>query len=154
MIDCPGPERGVFCISIIDLISRITLVLFSLLHVGKYHYNKEPLKVGIFKSKKIQSRLLRIAVLHPISLRWVIKIVLIYIIARYNCGGTFAAILHWPTMILLFLFFNMLNCHGTLIFLLVSNLFFCGIFKHNFFIAEKNSVNFDFDQQQQVQCRH
>ena len=36
--DCPGSERDVFIIAIVDLISRSALVLFSLLCVS-YYYN-------------------------------------------------------------------------------------------------------------------
>ena len=38
----PSPGRGIFCISIVDLISKITLVLFSLLRESNYNYNKGP----------------------------------------------------------------------------------------------------------------
>ena len=40
--DCPGPEHGVFCILIVNLISRRVLVLFSLLHAINYYYSKGP----------------------------------------------------------------------------------------------------------------
>ena len=53
----PGPEHGVFYISIIDLILRSELVLFSLLRASNYKYNKAPLKVEFFKWKMIHSRL-------------------------------------------------------------------------------------------------
>ena len=137
--NCPGPERGVLCISIVDIISRSTLVVFSLLRAINYHYNKGPLKVEFFKYKMIYRRLLRIYVLllQPIFLHWVINIVLIFIIARYTCRGTFSAIVHWPTTIILFLLCFILNCHGTFIFSQITSLFFCGIFEHNFFAADK-----------------
>ena len=137
VIDCPGTERGLFCISIIDLVLRSALIFFSLLRASNYHYNKEPLKLGFFKCKTIHSRLSRISILHSISLWWVIKTVFIYIIVRYTCGGTFTAIFHLPAILLLFLLCFILNCHETLFFSLISNLFFCGIFKHNFFAAVK-----------------
>ena len=41
----PSPGRGIFCISIVDLISKITLVLFSLLRESNYNYNKGPVIV-------------------------------------------------------------------------------------------------------------
>ena len=40
--DCPGPERGVFCILIFDLISSSALVCFSLLRASNYYYIKGP----------------------------------------------------------------------------------------------------------------
>ena len=40
--DCPGPERGVLCILIIDLILGSALVGFSLLHASNYYYKKGP----------------------------------------------------------------------------------------------------------------
>ena len=43
--DCPGPEHGIFCILIVDPIFRSSLVLFSMLRVIYYHFNKGPLKV-------------------------------------------------------------------------------------------------------------
>ena len=36
----PGPERGVFCIVTVNLISRNALVGFSLLHARDYYYRK------------------------------------------------------------------------------------------------------------------
>ena len=82
--DCPGPERGVFCIFIVDIMLKITLVFFCLLRASDYHYNKESLKVECFKFLMICRRLLRIAVIQSILLWWVILIVIIYIIIRYT----------------------------------------------------------------------
>ena len=45
MINLPRPERGVLCISIVDIISKSALVLFSLLCASNYHYNKGPVIV-------------------------------------------------------------------------------------------------------------
>ena len=47
--DFPRPERGILCISIVDIISKRTLVLFSLLRSINYHYNNGPLKVEFIK---------------------------------------------------------------------------------------------------------
>ena len=135
MINCPVSEHGKLCILVVDFILRISLVLFSLLRAINYEKNKGALKVDLFKRKIIHSRLLRIAVLQSISLQWVIKFVFIYNIVRYTCEITFVDIVHWYLTILLFLLCSILNCHGTLIFSQISNLFFCGIFKHNVFAA-------------------
>ena len=106
----PVPERGVFCIFIGDIISRSGLVFLRLLCEINITINQGSLKVDFSKCKNIHGRLLRIAVLQSISLQWVIKIVVIYIIARYTCGGTFADIFHWPrTIILFFMFFIKLS---------------------------------------------
>ena len=42
MSNCPGPERGVFYDSIVDLISRSAQVGFSLLRARYYYYRKGP----------------------------------------------------------------------------------------------------------------
>ena len=142
--NCPGPERGYFYISIVDLISRISTVFFSLFCASNYYYNKGPIKVEFFKCKTIHSRLLHSAVLQSIFLQWVIKIVLIYIIVRYTCRVTFTAIIHWPMTDLLFLSYFISNCHGTLILSQILNMFFCGIYEHNFFAAVKTIHNLQF----------
>ena len=97
-----GPEHGVFCISVVDVISRNALILLSLLRAINYPYNKGPLKYEFFKCKTIHSGLLHIAILHSISLQWVIKKYIISIISRDHWRGTFAAIFHSHTMILVF----------------------------------------------------
>ena len=40
--NCPGPERVVFCISIVDIIPRSTLVVFSMLRAINYYYYRGP----------------------------------------------------------------------------------------------------------------
>ena len=70
---CPGPERGILFILIIDTISRSALVLIILLHAINYHYNKGPLKVEFFSYKMIHSGLLHIDILQSILIGWVIK---------------------------------------------------------------------------------
>ena len=55
MSDWTGPECGFLYISIIDIISRSALVLFSLLCTSNYHYNKGHLKVEFIKWKKCTS---------------------------------------------------------------------------------------------------
>ena len=140
----PVPDRGVFYISIIDIISRISLVLFIMFCESNYHYNKVPLKVVFFKCKTIHIILLHIAILQSISIQWIIKTVHTCIIVRYTCGGSFVSIFHWSATILLFLLSSILKCHGTLHFSKISNLFFCGIFKHSFFpvVKEIHKVRF------------
>ena len=140
----PGPECGVFCISIIERISRSALVLFSLFRAINYHCIKGPLKVDFFKCKTIHSRLLCIPFLHSISIRWVSNDVVIYIIMRYTWRDTFADIFHWPTTIILFSLYYILNYNGTLIFSQILNLLFCGNFEHNVFVAVKEIHNLWF----------
>ena len=133
----PGPECGVFCILIIDIVLGSVLVVFSVLRARNYHYNKGPPKVEFFKCKTNHNILVHIAVLQSILIWQVINIVLIYIIARYTCGGTFSANANWPTKIILFLLCFVLNYPGTLLFSRILNLFICGIFEHNCFTAVK-----------------
>ena len=42
MSNLPIPKRGVFCISIVDIILRSSLVVFILLDKSNYHHNKGP----------------------------------------------------------------------------------------------------------------
>ena len=55
----------------------------------------------------------------------------------YLCVRIFPAIIHWPTMILLFLLCIIVNFHRTFIFSQISNLFMCAIFEHNNLSADK-----------------
>ena len=142
---CPGSEQDVFCISIIGIILRSALVLFSLLRASNYHNNKGTLKVEFFKLKIIHSRLLCISVKQSLLIWWFINIFIIFITDRYTCGGIFAAIFHWPTTILLFLSCFLLNYHGTFIFSQILTLFICGTFKHNLFAALKEIHNLWFE---------
>ena len=103
------------------------------------------LKVDFLKCKIIHIILLCIAVKQSIFLWWFINIVIICIIARYTWRGTFFAIIHWPTTILLFLSCFLLNYHGTFIFSQILNLFICGTFKHNLFAALKEIHNLWFE---------
>ena len=73
MRDCTGPEHGVFCILILDLISIIALVLLSILSDSIYQYNKVPLQLEFIKYKRIHRGLLGIAVLQEILLQRAIK---------------------------------------------------------------------------------
>ena len=102
MSDIPGPERGFFCITIVNIILKIALVLFILLCENNYEYDKCLLKSEVYKCKTIHSGLLLIAVLKSIWLQLVINILVLYIIARYTLGGKLCDILNWPLMILLF----------------------------------------------------
>ena len=45
--DCPGPERGIFSIAIVDLIVRGALVVFSLLRAS-YFYNLKGLVCYVY----------------------------------------------------------------------------------------------------------
>ena len=64
VINCPGYKRGVFCILIVILISKIALVLFSLLLASNYHYNKGPVIVDNITIKMIHGGLLLIVIIH------------------------------------------------------------------------------------------
>ena len=50
----PSPERGVFCILIVDIISKRSQVLFSLLCVRNYHYKRGLLKLSSLSEKYTQ----------------------------------------------------------------------------------------------------
>ena len=63
MIDCPGTERGVFCILTVDIIPISTLVLFSMLRASNYDYNKGPVIVDNITAKTIHGGLLLIVIL-------------------------------------------------------------------------------------------
>ena len=71
------------------------------------------------------------AIIQSLLLRWVIHNVLIHIILIYNCVSIFSSILHGRVIVILFLLYYILNCHGTFLFSQRLNLFFCGIFEHN-----------------------
>ena len=73
---------------------KSVLVLFNLLRVSDYHYNKGHLRLEFFKYNTIHSRLLCISFLQSILLWWKIKFVFIYIIVRYTDRGTFNSIFH------------------------------------------------------------
>ena len=56
--DCPEPERVIFCILIVDPISRSALLVFSMLSATNYHYNKGPVcYVSLFYSQYCYSEL-------------------------------------------------------------------------------------------------
>ena len=50
--DCPRPERGVFCILIVDIIFKSALVLLSLLCARNYQYKKGPVIADIITTKQ------------------------------------------------------------------------------------------------------
>ena len=74
MRNCPGPERGIFCRSILDLISRSSLVLFSMLCTRNYRYNKGPVIVDNIMILTIHGGLFCIIFLQSIPTGWVINI--------------------------------------------------------------------------------
>ena len=150
MRNFPGPKRGIFCISIVNVIFRSASLFFSLLRASNYHYNKGSLKIEFFTCETIHS-LLYIAFLQTILLHWVIKTFLTYIIVRYAWRGKIFATFHSPTIILLVLSCFILNFHGTIIFTKMLNLVFCGISERNYFAAVKKYINFYVHQQQQGQ---
>ena len=108
-----------------------------------YNFEKRPGSVWSVTCKQLPLQqwayLLRIAILQLTSIRWVINIVLIYIIARYTCVGIFTDIVHWPTKCILFLLCFILKCHRYLLFSQISNLFICSIFETQpFFGRQRN----------------
>ena len=74
MSDFPGTERGVSCISILDIISRSALVLFSLLRASNYHYSKGHVIVDNIDILTIHGGLSCIIFLQSIFLRRVINV--------------------------------------------------------------------------------
>ena len=116
--NCTGHEHGVFCILIIDLILRSALAGFSMLCASDYYYRK-------------WSCLLCFNLLQSISISWVINIVLIYMIVRYTCLGSFDAIVHWSTTHL-YIVFLILN-HLIIVFCSqCSNMLLCDILNTSF----------------------
>ena len=63
MRDFPGPEHGVFCISIVDIISRSALVGFSILRASNNYYNKGPFIVDNLPILTIHGGLFLIVIL-------------------------------------------------------------------------------------------
>ena len=58
MIDFPGPECGILCINIVDLISRIALIGFSMLCASNYYYSEGPICYVLnFYSKYLYDKL-------------------------------------------------------------------------------------------------
>ena len=131
VINCPGPEHGVFSIYIFDLISRSDLVVFSLIRARNYHYNKG--HVCYVFPFYIQYRYGNLSILF-----------LILLLGRYTYVGIFASTVHWNTMILFFSWYFILSCHGTLLFSKILNLLFYGIFEHRFYTADKEMYNLRF----------
>ena len=74
MSDWPGPECGVFCLLIVDIIPRSVLVLFSLLRAINYHCNKGPVIVYNIKILTIYGGLFCIIFIQSIQLGQVINI--------------------------------------------------------------------------------
>ena len=134
--DIPGPECGVFFISIVDLISKSALVLFSILCAINYHYNNVPLKVEFFKCKMIHNRLLLIAVLQKILLQWVINNVNISIISRYTWRILFCCYFPLTYEDSLVLLCFILNYHVTFFSTNIKSVLLC-IFRQTFFAAVK-----------------
>ena len=148
MSNCPRLERGAFCILIIILISKNSLVLLSLLRTINYHYNKGLLKVEFIKCKTIQRRLLLILILQSISLKWVIEIVLIFILVISNNKKyimCYFSLTH-NDIIILDMFCIKLSwnfVYLTNIKSVVSWIFVVTIFSKQ----SKNSIRFNFDRQ-------
>ena len=79
MINCPGPECGVLFISIVDIISRSALAVFSLFLASNYHYNMGPIIVDNITILTIHGGIFCIIFLQLILIRWDINIILISI---------------------------------------------------------------------------
>ena len=68
--DCPGSEHGVFCILIVDLILRSSLVGFSLLRARNCYYRKGQVIVDVFTILAIHGRLFFINLLQSLLPWW------------------------------------------------------------------------------------
>ena len=77
----PGPERGIFGISIIDIISRNALIGFSLLHASYYYNRKGPVIVDNLMIIIIHRGLFIIIILHSKCAKVMIDI---YFIIGYS----------------------------------------------------------------------
>ena len=73
---CPVPERWIFCIYIIDIISKNASLFISLLRERNYHYNKDPVTVDKLTKLMMYGGLFCIMFLHSLFLWWVINIYL------------------------------------------------------------------------------
>ena len=114
-----------------DLILGSTLSVFSLLRASNYPYNKGGFCYTFLLYSHYRYGKISILFLFLLS-------------QKYNYVGIFDAIVHWPTVILLFLSYCLLNCHGNFIFSKILNMFICGIFEHNFFQQTKKSITSNF----------
>ena len=126
MSDILGPERGVFCILISDLILKSALVLFIVLRARNHHYNnKVSLEVELFKCKSIHRGLLSISVLRSIfrkiHLKHFLLLILSFSLQRFSHCVVF-----------------ILNCHGTLFFSKILNLFICLFQAKTFCTSQRN----------------
>ena len=135
MSDWPGPERGVFCIEIVDLISRSALVGFSLLRASNYYYRKGPVIVDNLTILTIHIRLLCITLLQ-IYCYGEISILFLFIFTRFFWKLTKFSIVYITTMILFFLSFFILK-YPLSIFLTYFESVLSFYFKPQFFEAVK-----------------
>ena len=131
-------------------ISISALVLFNLLRARNYHYNKGTLKVDFVKWKMIHSGLLRTIFLQKVSLQLANNFCS-FILPRDTTVEVHLILLSIELRQLYFLVMFILYSYGPLIVSQILNLYFCGIFEHNFLRQLKISINFHFNQQQQAQ---
>ena len=105
MSNLPGPERGVFCILIIDLISRSALVVFILVRARSYYYKKGPVIVDNITILMIHGGLFCINFLYSILLRWEININFISIYDIFlKMAKTFHCILNYNNILIFVIF--------------------------------------------------
>ena len=143
MRNFPIPELGVFCILIVNIISKISQELFSLLSASNYHYNKGTVLVNNITTLMIHRWLFCIIFLKPISLGWVINIGFIYIyVIVWKMGIMNHYTFKYYDIIIIFVF--QIKTSSIIFFSQISNLCFLCIFHLNLLSQSNNSINFAF----------
>ena len=139
---CPGPEHGVFYISIVDIILRSALVGFSLLRASNYYYRKGQVIVDNLTIFTIHGRLLCITLLQSISLKWEINIFISIndIVLKNGQNVPLYIKLQWYSYFCHFSDWSMFHK----VFSQISNLCFLLYFMSQFFEAVKEFHNFCF----------
>ena len=139
MRDCPGPEHGVFCISIVDRILRSALAGFSLLCVSNYYYRKGLVIVDIFTILAIYGRLFCINLLQSLFPWWEINFVLFMSFLRI---GQNIALYIELQLYLIFCHFSD-RCIFYLFFSRIESVLFC--YFCNYSLSQsKNSIIYNF----------
>ena len=137
VINFPSPEPGVLYISIVDIISKSVLVLFSLLCAINYRYNEVTVKVKFIKVKTSYTGLFLIVVLWSISQKKLSKLFLLLFLWDRTKQNLLCAIVDWPSMIIYIFLCFILTCHGTFIFPQKSNLWYPGYFLSQCFLSNQ-----------------
>ena len=131
--NCPCPERGISCISIVDIISKIALVLFNLIRESKTHFNCCPIIGEFIRWEMIHSGLLLIVFIHSKSRGWVINILIVIFEIRNKKRYIMCYFpLNYDDQLILVRLFNTISCFIvflTMILSVFSNIFLLHLFE-------------------------